>query len=402
MTRNLQVLLVDMDPDHRAMIKQQLANLPYAIVGEANYGVEASRLAMELHPDIVLLHVEEPLALAFRTLEVVQQADPAAVPIVISKLGDADSARKAMLAGARGYIVSPCSEATLNDVLSTAHARRPVGAVVRPDEPSLAPVAGSIITVFGPKGGIGKTTLSTNLAIALKKHTSTRVVLVDIDAYFGDVAVMLGMDPERSLLDIIAESTAHDEFPKLESYLTEHRSGLQVLAARHPGDVGASPDPELIARILKTLARSFDFVVVDTPGAFGPQVAAALDESTTVLLVTTVDIASIKDARFSLDTLRGAGFGTDRLKLVVNHATNANSVTDADVARTVNYEVSWVLPHDSAVPISTQHGDPVMMSNPKALMARKVDSLASFLSGGGASPQGQDGSRRRGLFKRNS
>jgi pilus assembly protein CpaE len=139
-------------------------------------------------------------------------------------------------------------------------------------------------------------------------------------------------------------------------------------------------------------------VVVDTPGAFGPQVAAALDESTTVLLVTTVDIASIKDARFSLDTLRGAGFGEDRLKLIVNHATNANSVTAADVARTVNYEVSWVLPHDSAVPISTQHGDPLMLSNPKARMARKVDTLAAFLSG---TTTVQDNSRRR-FFWRNS
>lgn len=397
MTRNLQVLLVDMDSEHRAMIKQQLGNLPYAVVGEATYGVEASRLTMELHPDIVLVHIEEPLALAFRTLDAVQQADPATVPVVISKLGDAETARKAMLTGARGYIVSPCTAATLNDVLSTAHSRRPGTANHQSSDAAKAPTAGAIITVFGPKGGIGKTTLSTNLAIALRKHTSTRVALVDLDAYFGDVAVIMGMEPSASLLDL-AEAAPQDEFPDLAPYLSEHRSGVQVLAARHPGDVGAAPDPELIARVLKTLARSFDFVVVDTPGAFGPQVAAALDESTTVLLVTTVDIASIKDARFSLDTLRGAGFGEDRLKLVVNHATNANSVTAADVARTVNYEVSWVLPHDSAVPVSTQHGDPLMLSNPKAQMARKVDTLAAFLSG---TTTVQDNSRWR-RFWRNS
>jgi pilus assembly protein CpaE len=236
-----------MDSEHRGMIKKQLVNLPYAIVGEANYGVEASRLAMELHPDIVLVHVEEPLALAFRTLDVIQQADPATVPVVISKLGDAETARKAMLAGARGYIVSPCTPTTLNDVLQTAHARRPSTGAAQSPQAAIAPAAGSIITVFGPKGGIGKTTLSTNLAIALRKHTSTRVALVDLDAYFGDVAVIMGMEPSASLLDL-AEAAPLDEFPDLEPYLTEHRSGVQVLAARHPGDVGAPPDPELMAR----------------------------------------------------------------------------------------------------------------------------------------------------------
>lgn len=382
MTRNRQILLVDSDVEHRGVLKQMLSTLPYAVVGEANYGVEASRLAVELRPDLALIHVEEPLSIALRNVEMIQQASPDTVPVVISSLGDAETARKAMLAGARGFILSPCNATTLDGVLTVAHNRRRTGETSGGGATG-APIAGTIITVFGPKGGIGKTTLATNLAIALRRHTASRVALVDLDAYFGDVAVIMGMEPSKSIVDVLAE-TSRDEFPRVEPFMVEHYSGVAVLGARHPGDVADPPDPEAIARVLKSLARTFDFVVVDTPGVFGPQVAAALDESSTVLLVTSADVASIKDARYSLDTLRGAGFDTDRLKLVVNHATRANSVTDADVARTVNYEVTWVLPHDPAVPVSTQRGDPLVLSNPGARMAKRVEALAAYLGGGGA------------------
>ena len=120
--------------------------------------------------------------------------------------------------------------------------------------------------------------------------------------------------------------------------------------------------------------------MVDTPGAFGPRIATALDESAIVLLVTSSDVASVKDAGMALDVLRAAGFDPDRLKLVVNHATNANSVSDTDVAKTLAYIVWASIPHDRAVPISTQNGVPVTMSNPGTPMARSVESIAGLIS----------------------
>src|SRR5437868_13898757 len=169
MGRNPPLLLVDANEDHRALLRQLIGALPYAVVGEANYGVEAARLASELQPDITLVHIEEPLALAFRTLEVVQEAAPGTVPIVISRRDDGETARKAMLFGARGYIVSPPSAAALDEVLSLAKARfdRTIAAVPggggldadgQPVRPTTV-AGGTVITVFGPKGGVGKTTL---------------------------------------------------------------------------------------------------------------------------------------------------------------------------------------------------------------------------------------------------
>lgn len=400
MGRNPPVLLVDADPDHCGMLKQLFASMPYAIVGDASYGVEAAHLAGVLQPDIVLLHVEEPLALALRTLEVLQEAAPRATPIVISRRTDGETARKAMLSGARGYIVSPPTTEQLHAVLTEAR-RRHERLMPSADDPTTPPApavlaSGTVITVFGPKGGVGKTTLSTNLAIAIRQRTQARVALVDVDADFGDVAVIMGMEPERTVRDVLRAYEESSGTPSLAQFVTRHSSGVDVLAARHADEVGQPVDPQLIGQLLQQLARSYDFVVVDTPGAFVPQVAAALDESTTVLLVTSTDMSSIKDARLALATLRGAGFDDDRLKLVVNHATNANSVTESDVERTVGCPVFWTLPHDRAVPHSTQLGQPIVLSQPRAQMSQRVEALAAYFGGVNAEPAGPR--RRRGLF----
>lgn len=399
MGRNQQVLLVDADVDHRAHVKQVLGALQYAVVGEASYGIEASRLATELQPDIVVVHVEEPLALAYRTLEVVQVCAPRATPVVISARGDASTAHKAMLAGARGFAMSPVQGPALDAVLRTArstHQRAMEFLLNPPAADESGHTAGFVITVFGPKGGVGKTTLATNLGIALVQRSEAKVVVVDTDAYFGDVALTLGLKPERTLPDLL-DQVATGQQADVKSFLIQHPSGVWVLPARHAGGVNAPPDPEAIARLIRTLAASFDFVVVDTPGAFSPSVAAALDESTTALLVTSADMASVKDARISLDALREEGFGEDRLKLVVNHATNANSVTDGDIARTVQAEVFWSIPHDREVPLSTQRGEPLVLMSPRARMSQQVSSLAAVLSG---SPEPQPTGGGFSLFRR--
>lgn len=401
MGRNFHVLLVDPDTEHRSQLKQLLGSLSVAVVGEAEYGVEAARLAAELQPEIVLVHIEEPLALAMRTLDVVQRCAPCATPIAVSRRTDAGTVQSAMLAGARGFIVTPTSGELLDRTLQAARQRHTdlMQRALSPERVDPSVVAGTVLTVFGPKGGVGKTTLATNLAIALATRTRARVALVDGDIYFGDVAITMGMSAERTMPDLL-EAMATGASVDVASYLTRHSSGVYVLPARHSGGVTGTADPDAIAALLRRLAASFDFVIVDTPGTFGPQVAAALDESTTALLVTSADMASVKDARMSLEALRGEGFDHDRLKLVVNHATNANSVTDDDLARTVGYEVFWTFPHDREVPHSTQRGEPLVLFQPRARMAQQVEALAAHIGGAPVTVAGS--SSRFGLFRRRS
>ena len=404
MGRNQQVLIVDADVDHRAQIKQTLGSLEYAVIGEATYGIEASRLAAELRPEIIIVHVEEPLAFAFRTLEVVQAASPKSTPVVISQRDDAATAHKAILSGARGFIVSPATDNRIDQILRAARTRHlaSMDVLLNPSTGGASSLtAGFVVTVFGPKGGVGKTTLATNLGIALARRTRAGVVVVDTDAYFGDVALNMGLQPELTMADLLQQVELGGK-PDVKNYLIQHSSGAWVLPARHSGGVHAPPDPDAVASIIRMLAASFDFVIVDTPGAFGPAVAAALDESTTALLITSADMSSVKDARISMDALREEGFGDDRLKLVVNHATNANSITDTDIARTVRADIFCSIPHDREVPLSTQRGEPVVITSPRARMAQRVEALAATLSGNPTSvdPDDETVGLFGGLFRR--
>lgn len=398
MGRNHQVLLADPDVDSRAQLKAMIGTMSAAVVGEASYGIEAARLAAELQPDVVLVRVEEPLAVSLRTLELVQHAAPRATPLVISSTEEIGTVQRVMLAGARGFVALPTTAERLDRTLQSARSQHAEGlrraASPCPDPSS---VAGSVLTVFGPKGGVGKTTLATNLAVAIAQQSAARVAIVDVDAYFGDVAIAMGVEAERTMPDLLAAVGAGHEVD-VSSYLHRHRSGVHVLSARHTQVVEAQPDPDAIAAVLRRLAASFDFLIVDTPGTFNPQVAAALDESTAALLVTSADIASVKDAKMSLEALRREGFDEDRLKLVVNHATNATSVSDADLARAVGYEVFWTFPHDRAVPNSTQRGEPLVLSQPRSRLSQEVWSLASHFAG--APVRAQQSSSVFGLFRR--
>lgn len=382
MAQHFRILLVDPNLEHRLQLRHLLDKLSMMLVGEAEYGIKAARRAAETQPDIVLVHIEEPLELAMHTLDVIQQAAPHATLVAVSRHDDSNTVQSAMLAGARGFVVTPTTAEVLDRTLQAARQRHGdlMQRALSPDRVDPKRVAGTVLTFFGPKGGVGRTTLAVNLAIALASRTHARVALVDTDAYFGDVAIMMGIEVDSNLPDLLDALSAGRDVD-VDSYFTRHASGVNVLPARHSGNVLGTVDPEALATLLRQLAASFDFVIVDTSGAFGPQVAAALDESTTVFLVTSADMASVKDARIALRALHGEGFDRNRLKLLINRATNAKSVSDRDIARTTSHEVFWAFAHDREVPRSTQRGEPLVVWRPRARMSRQITALAAHLAG---------------------
>lgn len=382
MGQHYRILLVDPNLEHRMQLRQSLDKLSMMLVGEAEYGIKAARRAAETQPDIVLVHIEEPLELAMHTLDVIQQAAPHATMVAVSRHDDSNTVQSAMLAGARGFVVTPTTPEALDHTLQAAHQRHGdlMQRALSPDQVDPKRVAGTVLTFFAPKGGVGRTTLAVNLAIALASRTHARVALVDTDPYFGDIAIMMGIEVDSNLPDLLDAISAGREVD-VDSYFTRHASGVSVLPARHSGNVLDMLDPDALATLLRQLAASFDFVIVDTSGAFGPQVAAALDESTTVLLVTSADMASVKDARMALKALHGEGFDRNRIKLLINRATNAKSVTDRDIARTTSHEVFWAFSHDREVPRSTQRGEPLVTWRPRARMSRQITALAAHLAG---------------------
>ncbi len=239
---------------------------------------------------------------------------------------------------------------------------------------------GTVITVFGAKGGIGKTTISTNLATALCRNTNSAITIIDMDTRFGDVAIMMDVVVEYSIADVGRAIDSVDR-DTIREYLVQHSSGVQILPAPlHPTEWGALHRHH-IARVIELLAQTHDYVVVDTPGAFNELVATALECADIILLVTSMDIASIKDTALALEMLRAAAVSEDKVKLVINHSTSSTSLRPEDVERVLEYEVYWRIPRDVAVSNSNQLGQPIVLAKPYARASRAITDMSYSLAG---------------------
>jgi pilus assembly protein CpaE len=290
MAKAPEVLIVGQDVQARFEVKRLVRQSQFSICGEAGFGTEAVTLALEMKPDLVLCAMSEPVARSLQTVDSLLNALPETPVIVYSSSRDIDLARQAMVAGARDFLTMPAtSEDMTRSILSVLEAeeRRRMRAS---GQTSKWGSEGSVITVFGAKGGVGKTTIAVNVAVALAQETTQSVVLVDGDNGFGDVAGMLDLTPERDLTDLMRDlgKVTRETLPK---YLVRHASGLNVLSA--PADTlnWRGVEPEAFGRVLELLSKSHDIVVVDTAGLLTEVTVAALEKASLILWVVTTEFS---------------------------------------------------------------------------------------------------------------
>jgi pilus assembly protein CpaE len=378
--RDPEIIIVDPDVGARSDLKHMLMAGKLSVVNEADYGIESVTAAKEHAPDIFLISMEEPVARALQTIEMLGSASPRAAIIVYSSLADAASVRRAMVAGARDFLIKPLKPEdvarAVYGILEQEERRR-----LQTEGESPEPIArGTIVTIFGAKGGIGKTTIATNLSAALVNTTQANVTLVDMDTRFGDVAIMMDVAVEHSIADLGRRIDQLDRESIKES-LARHHTGVSILPAPlHPTE-WRNLTPQHIEKIVDLLAQGNDWVVIDTPGTFNEIIAMTLELADIILLVTSMDIASIKDTALALEMLRAADVSEDKVKLVINHSTSANSLREEDVERVLEYQVTWRIPHDYNVASANQLGIPIVTAKPYARVSRAITDLAYDLSG---------------------
>lgn len=380
-------VILDPDPGARSEAHRTLALAGITVLTEGGHGVDGHTLIAEARPDCVLLALEQPVERGLQTLEAITSSYPDLPIIVYSSIDHGAAVRRAMVAGASDYLTVPLNgRATAEAITSAVERARPTSydatvgnaaAVV----PAGSAGAGMVITVFGAKGGIGKTTISTNIATALAQQSGASVVLMDMDPHFGDVAMMLD---SRADTNIVSAARDIDKLDRttIRRYLTKHPSGISVLPAPASATEWDVVGTTQIERIVQLLAQTHDYVILDTPGAFNEIVALSLDLATVVLLITSLDLASIKDTSLVLDMLRKWSFPEEKLRLTVNHSNQVNSIKEADIARTLDYKVFWSIPYDEAFMKSSQIGQPLVLSRPKSRAAVNLMHLAALVGGG--------------------
>lgn len=252
-------------------------------------------------------------------------------------------------------------------------ALRGMGVIVKTQGFTPPPRAAKVIVVVSPKGGSGKTAMSSNLAVALAQRHPGRVVAVDLDVQFGDLGTALSLGPQHTLAQLARSSQIDATTVKL--HLTPSAHGLFVLAGAHnPVDADSIRDTHVSA-VLPILAQSFDYVIVDTAAGLDERTLAALECATDLLLVSSLDVTSIRSLRKAADALDTIGITAQR-RLLLNRADAKVGLDPADAEEAMGMKISCSIASTRAIPLSLNLGTPIVVSEPKSEVARQLQQLA--------------------------
>jgi len=386
------LLVVDKDDDFVAAAKELFeGRLPVArSLDEASQTIASGDLRMLLlgpsfANDESMEHVRN-----------LHNQDPALVLMLVAELITADLLRGAMRSGISDIIEAPLEEAKIeaafeqfgHDLLKRHGAARP---------PAIHPgrsERGSIITVSSAKGGSGKTVVATNVALLLNRLPDKKVVLVDADLQFGDVCLLLQLEPRFTMVNAAHELHQLDG-EMLDSLLTEHPSGLKVLAAPLEPAFADDITTSGLMQMLDILQDTYDYVVVDTASMLDELILSLIEKSDQVLMVVDMDLPSVKNAKLALETLRLLKFSTANIQLVMNRSNSKAKLDNKEIEGALKMEIAAAIPSDAAVPNSVNEGRPIVETDPKGKVAKGFESVAELIAG-----KIPEGTSKGGLFGR--
>jgi len=338
------------------------------VVGIINGLDESWRTMQETATDLLIVACAgySDRALYFIDSAVKQQPDR---PVVVLTTGSPNGfVRRVFESGADDILTLPEPPERVAFALEKAVARRRGAAIA--SGIALAPM----ICVLGPKGGTGKTLVSTNLAVTLALNGG-RPVLIDLDLQFGDVGLALGLRPDKTIYDLARSGGSLDE-DKLDAYLVRHPSGLRVLLAPTRPDQASAVTVDFLRDVFTTLRSMSDHVIVDTPPGFTPEVIAAIDASSDVCIVGMLDSLSLKNTKLGLETLELMGYNPGQISLVLNRADTRVGITHEDVEAIIGRAPEVFVPSDRQIPISVNEGTPIVIHDERSEAARAFHHLA--------------------------
>ena len=356
------------------------------------------------HPaDLLLVACAGYSDRALLLLDAVAQQNPDLHVMVLGHGSPNGFLRRAFEAGADDIVMLPATPEQVRFEVHKMLARKQGG-----DVSGASSEQSRLVCVLGPKGGTGKTLTSTNLAVSLAQR-GQRVALIDLDLQFGDVALCLGLPPEKTVYDL-AQSPGALDYDKLDSFLATHSSGVRTLIAPRRPDQASAVGAELLREIYAIMRAHFDWVVVDTPPGFTAEVITSIDSSTEVVMVGMLDSLSLKNTKLGLETLELMKYDPDRIFLLLNRAHSRVGISQSDVEAVLGRTPDVFIPSDREIPRTVNEGIPIVVARPQSEPAEAFGRLADLVmgepaSGGGPTPvaaaaaSGGGGGKRR-LFGR--
>jgi pilus assembly protein CpaE len=353
------------DCDGFVGLRESLAEHPeLQVIGFSEHVAQATGVLAGGHLECILHGTRSE---SFPAAEIAAIREQTRAPIIV------------VASGAGTGILDDALDADVSDVLllpqlvenviftvkKASHAKRPVQTVTRAQ-------LGRVVTVFSPKGGTGKTVTASNLAAGLAKQ-GRKTLLLDLDLQFGDAAIVMGIEPEKTIYDLVVAPGELD-VEKLAGYTAKHPCGLDILPAPlRPEDAELVTESK-ITRLLEVARERYEVIVVDTSPFFHGPMLATLDRTDELLVICGLDVPTLKNVRLAMQTLELLSFPTSRIRFVLNRANTKVGLSKREVESALKVEITVEIPSDRGVPISVNQGNPAVLADPgcdfsKALMA---------------------------------
>ena len=389
----IRVLIVDDIAETRENIRKLLQfETNIEVVGTAKSGREAIQLSQEMAPDVVLMDINMPDMDGIAATQEIRKKAPTTMVVILSVQGDQNYMRRAMLVGARYFLTKPPMGDELisairraGEIARTERAQaaslRTIPAAMNAGASPASPLGlgltrGKVVSVYSPKGGTGCTTIAVNLAVALHNE-DTRVVIVDSNLQYGDVAMFFNEQGKNTISDLAPLADELDS-EIVDGVLVKHAAtGISILASPSRPEQADKVNADQFLKVVDFLRRMYAYVVVDTATYLSDVTIAAIDVCDVLVLVTTQDIPSIKNSRLFLDLMQTLKIDRSRVVFVMNKFDKRIAITADRVSENLKQEVAAILPLEERVVIpAVNRGVPFMIDNKTQPIARGIFGLA--------------------------
>ncbi|MDR7419353.1 MAG: P-loop NTPase [Armatimonadota bacterium] len=367
MAQFLRIAIGSPDEASRRLIQRVATEHKSArVVAETDDDARLVEIVEYRRPQLVFISADLGDMRGYAVADRLSREHPGLFIVMLTPRQGIEELRRAMKAGARECLFEPLTEAAVARVLDEA---RDVATAV-------AGRRGAIVGVMSSKGGVGKSTLATNLSIALQQQNVGRIALVDGDLYFGDVAMLLNMRPERTIQELNAALDAEIA----DRFLYRHSSGVEVLAAPLRTEQAEEIGAERFRAILAILQGLYDYVVVDATVSAFDTMLATLDVADLAILLTTLDVVCLKDVNQILDMLNRLRFPAHNVMVVGNRYDERVSLNPREAERVLGVQFTSVIPQDDRVIAATNRGVPLILSEPRAPFSQRVTALSKTVA----------------------
>jgi pilus assembly protein CpaE len=299
--------------------------------------------------------------------------------ILLTETMDMVTMKEAIRVGAHNIIEFPASEKSFGDYIKSVYNSEMIRLNSLVEKQNISWMS-RVITVFGSKGGLGKTTIATNIAVKLAQSRK-KVALIDLDLQFGDIHIFLDIEPKETIAELV-QDVHTPNIDSVRSYMVVHSSGVHVLCAPKSPEYAEIVSPEKVQSLLSLLRTYYDYVIIDTPPSFNEVTMTAIESSSTVLFVTGLDVSILKNSKLSLSLFESLK-QKEKVRVLVNRAVEINTITLNDVQRIIGCPIWAKIPSDYKVAVTAlNRGVPFIMGAPNTKLSQSLADVASLLLSG--------------------